>query len=78
MLETPYYQNKEIKDTIDKVLEESARLRTQIGTGQLDKIIGSKDIATQKKYCADWEKTNLNKCKHLDPEFIESLIEAGE
>ena len=78
MLETPYYTDKKVKDIIDSVLKESAALRAKIGTGQLDKIVGSKDIAIQKQYCIDWEFTNLSKCKYLDEEFINTLIEAGE
>ena len=45
MLETPYYTDKKVKDIIDAVLKESAALRAKIGTGQLDKLVGSKDIA---------------------------------
>ena len=78
MLETPYYTDKKVKDIIDAVLKESAALRAKIGTSQLDKVVGSKDIAAQKKYCIDWELNNLAKCEYLDKEFITSLIEAGE
>ena len=78
MLETPYYTDKKVKDIIDAVLKESAALRAKIGTSQLDKVVGSKDIAAQKKYCIDWELNNLSKLKYLDQDFINSLIEAGE
>ena len=77
MKETPYYTDMKVKDTIDEILKESVALRAKIGTGQLDKIAGSKDIAIQKKWCADWERANLAKCEYLDQEFINFLIESG-
>ena len=64
-MNTPYYQNAEVRRKIDEVLRMNARMRTNLG-----KDSSADEVARAKKV----EQRNLKRVNYLDPEKVDIML----